>query len=159
MKIKMKKFFLPLLPVIILFSGDGCIKDSACKDKTVQSEQAEIVNYAATNGISATAHSSGLYYQIINAGSGPSPTLSSKVFIKYTGKLLNGTIFDTQTTTPVSFSLNGVIQGFQIGLPLIQKGGTIKLIVPSSLGYGCTGFGSVPGNSILYFEVELTDVQ
>jgi FKBP-type peptidyl-prolyl cis-trans isomerase len=155
----MKKILLPLSLLIIFFSGDGCIKDKACKDKTVQSEQAEIVNYAATNGISATAHSSGLYYQIINSGSGPTPTISSKVFVKYTGKLMNGTIFDSQTTTPVSFNLNGVIQGFQIGLPLIQKGGTIKLIIPSSLGYGCNGFGTVPGNSILYFEVELTDVQ
>jgi FKBP-type peptidyl-prolyl cis-trans isomerase FkpA len=155
----MKKILIGLSVVIVLFAGDGCVKDSVCIDKTVQSEQAEIINYAATNGISALAHSSGLYYQITNAGSGPTPTLSSRVFIKYTGKLLNGTVFDSQTAAPVSYGLNGMIQGFQIGLPLIQKGGTIKLIVPSSLGYGCNGFGSVPGNSILYFEVELTDVQ
>ncbi len=155
----MKKILLALSVFIALLAGDGCIKDTACKDKTVQSEQAAIVAYAAANGISATAHSSGLYYQIINQGSGVSPTSGSKVFIKYTGKLMNGTVFDSQTTTPVSFGLDGVIQGFQIGLPLIQKGGSIKLIIPSSLGYGCNGFGNVPGNSILYFEIELTDVQ
>jgi FKBP-type peptidyl-prolyl cis-trans isomerase FkpA len=51
-----------------------------------------------------------------------------------------------------------MIQGFQTGLKLIQKGGRIKLIVPSALAYGCKGYGSVPGNSILYFEVELIDV-
>ena len=155
----MKKILIALSFFLALFAGDGCVKDGACIDKTVQSEQAAIINYAATQGISATAHSSGLYYQITSPGSGPSPTSGSKVFIKYTGKLLNGTIFDQQTTAPVSYSLNGMIQGFQIGLPLIQKGGTIKLIVPSSLGYGCNGFGSVPGSSILYFEIELTDVQ
>jgi len=154
----MKKILFALSFFIAIFGGQGCIKNDACKDKTVQSEQAEIINYAATQGISATAHSSGLYYQIINPGSGPSPTTGSKVFIKYTGKLMNGTTFD-QATTPVSYGLNGMIQGFQIGLPLIQKGGIIKLIVPSALGYGCNGFGSVPGNAILYFEVELTDVQ
>ena len=148
----MKKILIALSFFLGIFAGEGCIKDETCKDKTVQSEQGTIINYAATNGISATAHSSGLYYQVINPGSGPTPTLTSKVFIKYTGKLLNGTIFDTQTTAPVSFILNGTIQGF-------QKGGTIKLIVPSSLGYGCTGFGTVPGNAILYFEIELTDVQ
>ena len=155
----MKKFLLSFSVVIVLFTGDGCVKDAVCIDKTVQSEQAEIINYAAAQGINATAHSSGLYFQITNTGSGPSPTLTSKVFIKYTGKLLNGTTFDNQTAAPVSYGLDGMIQGFRIGLPLIQKGGTIKLIVPSSLGYGCNGFGAVPGNSILYFDVELTDVQ
>ena len=155
----MKKILIALSFFLALFAGDGCVKNAACIDKTVQSEQAAIINYAATQGISATAHSSGLYYQITSPGSGPSPTSGSKIFIKYTGKLLNGTIFDQQTTASVSYGLSGMIQGFQIGLPLIQKGGTIKLIVPSSLGYGCKGFGSVPGNSILYFEVELTDVQ
>ncbi len=155
----MKKICVALPFLLAIFAGDGCIKDAACKDKTVQSEQATIINYAATNGISATAHSSGLYYQVTLPGSGPSPTSGSKVFIKYTGKLLNGTVFDTQTTNPVSYGLNGMIQGFQIGLPLIQKGGKIKLIVPSSLGYGCNGFGNVPGNSVLFFDVELTDVQ
>ena len=155
----MKKILIALSFFLALFAGDGCVKNAACIDKTVQSEQAAIINYAAAQGISATAHSSGLYYQITSPGSGPSPTSGSKVFIKYTGKLLNGTIFDQQTTAPVSYGLNGMIQGFQIGLPLIQKGGTIKLIVPSSLGYGCNGFGSVPGSSILYFEIELTDVQ
>ncbi len=155
----MKKILISLSVVMALFAGNGCIKDSVCKDKTVQSEQAEIIGYAATQGISATAHSSGLYYQVTNPGSGPTPNSGSRVFIKYTGKLLNGTIFDSQTTAPVAYGLSGMIQGFQIGLPLIQKGGSIKLIVPSSLAYGCNGFGAVPGNSILYFEVELTDVQ
>jgi len=155
----MKKILNALSFYVAIFAGDGCVKDAICTDKTIQSEQAEIVNYAAANGISATAHSSGLYYQITNAGSGPAPTSGSKVSIKYTGKLLNGTIFDSQTSAPVSYSLNSLIKGFQTGLPLIQKGGTIKLIVPSSLGYGCNGFGSVPGSAILYFEVELTDVQ
>ena len=155
----MKKILLVLSVEMVFLAGGGCIKNSVCKDITVQSEQAEIINYAATQGISATAHSSGLYYQVINPGSGPAPVSGSVISIKYKGKLLNGTLFDDQSTNPVSYALNGMIQGFQIGMPLIQKGGTIKLIVPSSLGYGCIGFGSVPGNSILYFEIELTDVQ
>jgi FKBP-type peptidyl-prolyl cis-trans isomerase FkpA len=154
----MKKIFFSLFVLVALFAGDGCIKDTACKNKTVQSEEAAIISYASAQGITATAHSSGLYYQVTNPGSGPTPTSTSTVFIKYTGKLLDGTIFDSRTT-PISSKLNEMIQGFQIGLPLIQKNGTIKLIIPSSLGYGCTGFSAVPGNSILYFDVELTDVQ
>jgi FKBP-type peptidyl-prolyl cis-trans isomerase len=155
----MKKIIFAFCIAIAFFASNGCVKNAVCKDITVQSEQATMNSYATSQGIIATAHSSGLLYQITNPGSGPSPVSSSKVFIKYTGKLLNGTVFDQQTTTPVSYGLSGLIQGFQIGLPLIQKGGTIKLIVPSSLGYGCNGFGSVPSNAILYFDIELTDVQ
>lgn len=156
----MKRTLLSLFIVSLIFSGSGCVKDSVCKDKTVQSEQGTITNYAATHGITATAHSSGLYYQVINAGSGPAPAQGSRITVKYTGKLMNDQIFDQQTTAAVGpMALTGLIQGWQIGLPLIQKGGTIKLIIPSSLGYGCTGFGSVPGNSVLYFEIELVDVQ
>jgi FKBP-type peptidyl-prolyl cis-trans isomerase len=154
----MKKILLALSVVITLFAGDGCIKDSVCKDKTVESDQAAIVSYAASQGISATAHSSGLYYQVMVPGSGQAPVSGSQVSIKYTGKLLDGTLFDDQSANPVVYALNGMIQGFQIGLKLIQKGGKIKLIVPSALAYGCNGYGSVPGNSILYFEVELIDV-
>jgi len=154
----MRKMALIAFLFCMLFTGNSCIKNTDCTPKTVQSEQGTIVNYAATNGISATAHNSGLYYQVINPGTGPRPTSASTVSVRYTGKLLDGTVFDSQTGTPVSFTLNGVIAGWQIGLPLIQKGGTIKLIIPSSLGYGCTGFGTVPANSILYFEIDLVDV-
>lgn len=143
----------------LLFSGLGCIKDTGCKTKTVDSEQAAILSYAAANGISGTAHSSGIYYQIISPGTGATPTSSSKIYVTYTGKLLNGTTFDSGSTPAGGWALSGLIQGWQIGIPLIQKGGHIKLIIPSSLGYGCQGFGSVPGNAILYFDVELTDVQ
>jgi FKBP-type peptidyl-prolyl cis-trans isomerase FkpA len=147
-----------LLSFILVWGS--CIKDTSCKDKSVQSEQAAILSYASTNGINATAHSSGMYYEVINPGSGVVPTPTSKVFVSYTGKLLDGTVFDIQNNPSVTgWQLNGLIQGWQLGLPLIHKGGTIRLLVPSSLGYGCNGFGSVPGNSILYFEIYLADVQ
>lgn len=153
------KLFLPLLSVLIITIFNACtVKDTACTDKTPQSEEATIINYAATQGIAATKHSTGVYYQIMSPGSGATPTLTSTVYIKYTGKLLNGTVFD-QATSPVPYTLSSLILGFQIGLPLIQKGGIIKLIVPSSMAYGCRGFGQVPGDAILYFEIELTDVQ
>ena len=70
---------------------------------------------------------------------------------------LDGTVFET-TTTPVTFGVNEVIVGWQIGIPLVQKGGTIKMIIPSSLAYGCSGRGSIPGNTILFFEVRIVDI-
>lgn len=155
----MKKIVLFLFASFILFNLGSCIKsDSTCQEKTVQSEEAAMLSYASANGITPTRHNSGLYYQIINQGSGPAPTLNSTLKVKYTGKLTNGTIFDQQIVNAQTFPLNGVILGWQYGLPLISKGGIIKLIIPSTYGYGCTGKGPIPGYSILYFEIELIDV-
>jgi FKBP-type peptidyl-prolyl cis-trans isomerase FkpA len=72
--------------------------------------------------------------------------------------LLDGRVFDQQTNAIKPAGLGTLIAGWQIGLPLIQKGGEIKLIVPSSLAYGC-GNGPLPANSILYFDIHLVDVQ
>lgn len=155
----MKNFFLFLSVSGFLMLNSGCLKDNSCNAKTVESEQATIVNYALANGITATVHSSGLHYEVVTAGTGPAPTINSTVSVRYVGKLLNGTVFDTQAGTPVTFPVNQVIPGWQLGLPLVQEGGTIKLIVPSSLAYGCTGYGAIPADAILYFEIDLVDVQ
>ncbi|MFM2337920.1 MAG: hypothetical protein RL115_1113 [Bacteroidota bacterium] len=137
----------------------SCTKEDTCTEKTVQSEEGAILTYASNNGITATRHSSGMYYQIITAGDpAKTPTLASTVSAKYTGKLMDGTIFDSSATA-ISFPLSGVIAGWQMGLPLIGKGGRIKLIIPSSFAYGCSGRSSIPPYAILYFDVELTDVQ
>jgi FKBP-type peptidyl-prolyl cis-trans isomerase FkpA len=132
-----------------------------CKLAPIQSEEPQIVAYATANNINAVKDSSGIYYQIIDSGTGVKPTLNSKVSVTYTGKFLNGTIFDQSTNAANSiFTLNGLMKGWQAGLRLIKKGGRIKLIVPSSLAYGCNGAGTtIPPNSILFFDISLVDVQ
>ena len=158
----MKTFCVSFLSILILSGIISCSKssDSGCTLATPQSEQSQITAFASTSGMSATAHSSGIYYEIINAGSGATPSSSSRVFVKYTGKLTNGTVFDSQTdATKTGWILGNLIVGWQIGLPLIKKGGIIRMILPSSLAYGCNGSGTIPSNSILYFEIELVDVQ
>ena len=158
----MKTFFLVFLAGTILFSQTGCLKSSSsqsCTPASASSEEPSITAYASANGINATKHSSGLYYEIISQGSGATPTADSKVFVTYVGKLLNGTVFDQQANSDqTGWQLKSLIAGWQIGLPLIQKGGEIKLIVPSALGYGC-GNGVIPAASILYFDIHLVDVQ
>jgi FKBP-type peptidyl-prolyl cis-trans isomerase len=144
---------------VLLISLLGCVKDDSCTPKTVASETATMQNFAATNGITTQTHSSGMLYQIVNPGNGATPNPYSRVSVRYTGKLMNGTIFDSNTGTPVQFILGQVIPGWQLGLQLIQKGGSIKLIIPSSLAYGCTGAGTIPADAVLYFEVDLVDVQ
>ena len=148
--------------ILLVFSWiamAGCVKDTgSCTPKTVQSEQATMIDFEVNNGINAMVHSSGLHYEIIDPGSGTTPDVAtSTISVTYTGKLLNGTVFD-QKTTPFTYKLNGFIPGWQYGIPLIKKGGTIKLIIPSSLAYGCTGAGSIPPDSVLYFEITLVDV-
>ncbi len=154
----MKRIFFTISVFLVLFSVSGCLKNNGCQDKTVQSEAATIAAYAAANGITGITHSSGVYYQVTIPGSGPSPTPFSQISVRYTGKLLDGTIFDSQTGNPVTFTLSQTVPGFQIALQQVQKGGTIKFIIPSSLAYGCTGNGGIPSSAILFFEVQLVDV-
>jgi FKBP-type peptidyl-prolyl cis-trans isomerase FkpA len=146
-----------------IFGLGGCLKNSTtspCTPIPVASEEPQIVAYASANGINATKDSNGLYYEIISQGSGPTPTLTSKIFITYTAKLLNGTLVDQQTNADqTGFILGQLISGWRIGLQYIQKGGRIKLIVPSSLAYGCQGSTRIPPNTILYFDIQLVDVQ
>lgn len=158
----MKAFSLVLLGGALLFSQTGCLKSKSspsCTPATVDSEAPAIAAFAAANGINATKHSSGLYYEIVSPGNGATPSPTSKVFVTYTGKLLDGRTFDSQTdASKTGWVLNTLIPGWQIGLPLIQKGGAIKLLIPSALGYACGG-APLPPNSVLYFDIQLVDVQ
>ena len=156
----MKKLFVaPALCLLILFVP-GCSKKKSCNPVAPSSETGQMQAYATANGINYTTHSSGVFYEIITQGSGSTASANSKIYITYTGKLLDGTVFDQQNTVNVSgWALSGLIEGWRIGIPLIQKGGRIKLIVPSSLAYGCEPYNTLPGNSILFFDITLVDVQ
>jgi FKBP-type peptidyl-prolyl cis-trans isomerase FkpA len=155
----MKKLILTPFIALFLLSGQSCVKDKACVDKTVASEDGEMLAFAAANAMTPVRHSSGLYYQIVAGGSGQTPNLGSVISVTYTGKRMDGTIFEQVGAPTALFPLSQFIPGWQLGLQQIQKGGTIKLIIPSSLAYGCKGFQAIPGNAILYFEVTLADVQ
>ncbi|TDH28515.1 hypothetical protein EXU57_00065 [Segetibacter sp. 3557_3] len=156
----MKKYLVLFSGLMVLLLG-GCVKqEKACTPRSTASEEAQMTAYAVANGITATKHNSGLQYEIINPGTGATPTVNSQVFVTYTGKLLNGTVFD-QSADPSrsNWKLGGLIEGWRIGIPLIKKGGRIKLIVPSSLAYGCNDVNGLPGNSVLFFDISLVDVQ
>lgn len=153
-----KHLCIAVLGILLVFLG--CKKNDDCNPNPPANEAPQILAYANANGMTVTAHSSGLFYQIISQGSGSTASLNSKIYITYTGKLLDGTEFDKQTIPNVNgWALGGLIQGWQIGIPLIQKGGHIKLIVPSALGYGCQPHNTLPGDAILYFDITLVDVQ
>ncbi len=140
----------------------GCVKgDEPCNDKTPTQEAPAMQAYASSKGYAMTSTPEGIYYEIINGGSGATPTPTSKVFVTYTGKLIStDAVFDSQTDhTKTGWTLNGLIPGWQLALPLIKKGGQLRVIIPSSLAYGCNGYLSIPGNAVLFFELTLVDVQ
>ena len=110
-------------------------------------------------GVKTTA--SGLQYQVISEGSGPKPTASSTVKVHYTGKLIDGTTFDSSVDRgePVEFPLNGVIKGWTEGVQLMSKGAKYKFFIPADLAYGDRGAGNAIGpNETLVFDVELLDI-
>ena len=118
-----------------------------------------LLAFAQSKGYAVEKHSSGLYYQIVDPGTGTQPTASSSITITYKGTFLNDQVFDEGTTpnTP-AWPLNSLIEGWKIGIPLIKAGGRIRLIVPSSQAYGCEDYSVIPGNSVLFFDITLIGV-
>ena len=106
---------------------------------------------------------SGLHYEIIEAGTDPKPTPESTVKVHYTGKLIDGTVFDSSVERgePVEFPLGGVISGWTEGLQLVGAGGKLKLYIPGDLAYGATPPPGSPitPNATLVFDVELLEVK
>jgi hypothetical protein len=111
---------------------------------------------------------SGLRIWDVVEGTGEAAVAGGNVTTHYTGWLTNGTVFDSSRTNlatrpgvtgePIEFSLNGVIEGWQEGIPGMKVGGIRRLFVPSALGYGPAGQGNIPPNADLVFEIKLADV-
>lgn len=103
---------------------------------------------------------SGIQYKVINEGTGVNPTPEDVVEVHYTGKLIDGTVFDSsiERGQSVKFPLNRVIPGWTEGLQLMKPGAKYILYIPSSLAYGDKGSGPIPGGATLIFEVELISI-
>lgn len=104
-----------------------------------------------------------LQIQDTQVGSGQLAEVGDTVAVRYTGRLTDGTVFDSNVSSanPFSFTLgaNQVIQGWEQGIPGMREGGTRQLIVPPHLGYGAQWFGLILPNSTLIFDIELVSVQ
>ncbi|MGF7453790.1 FKBP-type peptidyl-prolyl cis-trans isomerase [Pasteurella bettyae] len=143
---------------------DEKLKNAAQAKAEARAKQAKadsekfIAEFKKKDGVKETK--SGLLYRIEKEGEGNPIKATDTVKVHYTGKLTNGTVFDSsvERNQPAEFMLNQVIPGWTEGLQLIKKGGKIELVIPAELAYGDQELGQIPANSTLHFDVEVLDV-
>ncbi len=158
--------------------ADNVRKAERAKELIVE-EAKTIENYLKEKGLTGQKTESGLYYVIEKEGAGEETTPGTTMYVNYAGYLLDGTLFDTSweevakannvynenrpggyVPLTVNVGMGQVIPGWDEGLMLLKKGSKAKFLIPSPLGYGENGAGAMIGpNSILLFDVEVTDVQ
>lgn len=102
---------------------------------------------------------SGLQYMVIKEGNGNMPAKADRVKVHYTGTLIDGTQFDSSAEgAPRTFGVTQVIKGWSEALQLMKEGSKWQLVIPSGLAYGSQGRPSIPGNSVLLFDVEMIEI-
>lgn len=159
----MTKIKFLILFALVAVAISACKKDLG-EDFDVQAQFTKdtvaLRAYAQANNIPIEKDAKyNFFYQIITPGEGEEVSPVQTISVLYTGRLLNGTIFDSATNAPLTFSLTQAITGWQAGIPLIKKGGKIRLLLPSFYAYGNQANQRIPANSPLDFTVELTDVK
>lgn len=151
--------------VLSVMSKEDYDKKKADEAKSqTDMESKTIEEYLAKNNLQAMRTASGLYYIINKQGDGPKAEAGKVVAVDYTGKFLDGRVFDSSKKPggkPYEFVLGTgrVIKGWDEGLALLNAGGSAIFIVPSPLGYGARANGPIPPNSIMMFEVDLVSVK
>lgn len=134
-------------------------KQKALGEKNKTEGEAFLAKNKSRPGVKTTA--SGLQYEVLSEGKGPSPKATDTVTVNYKGTLMDGTVFDSSYDRgePATFVLNQVIAGWTEGVQLMKVGSKYKFYIPAALGYGDRGAGNVIGpNAPLVFEVELVSI-
>lgn len=127
------------------------------EEKVVVESEDFLKKKAAQEGIVKTP--SGLLFEVITEGEGEKPEANDVVLVRYTGKLIDGTVFNqSEDKGGAFFEVPKLIPGFREGLSMMKKGGTYRLYIPAEIGYGDEGvFGKIPGGAATVFDVELID--
>lgn len=135
--------------------------EAAEANDNVKAGEEYVAQFKAENADAKTTDN-GLTYLIEVQGENPTPAADATVVVNYTGKHINGEVFDsTDGRGPATFNLQGVVPGFREGLMLLGKGGKATLVMPGNLAYGANGTpdGSIQPDETLIFDVELLDIQ
>ena len=131
--------------------------------KAGEANKKEGQEFLAANKNKAGVHTlpSGMQYEILNEGTGKTPTRTDNVTTHYKGTLIDGTVFDSsyERGQPATFPVNGVIAGWTQALMMMKEGAKWRLYIPAELAYGAQGAGADIGpNATLIFDVELLKV-
>ncbi len=113
--------------------------------------------YIEANSLVTTELDKGVHIAIDRPGNDRKPNINNKVVVNYKGYLTDGTVFDQRSNQ--EFQLAGLIEGWRIGLKEIGEGGSCILVIPPGAGYGSQANGTIPGNSVLVFEMDLIEVK
>lgn len=150
---------LAVLPFVLASCMMNESEDFPDFNEQLQSDVAAIDNYLSSNNINAIEDVSGIRYVLhFDSVGGTKPTIDSCVTASYSGRLLStGAEFDKGTN--ISFPLGGVIDGWKIGIPLLNEGDSATLYIPSGLAYGYHGYPpEIPSNANLVFHVAVKKV-
>jgi FKBP-type peptidyl-prolyl cis-trans isomerase FklB len=135
-------------------------QEQTMADANKREGEAFLANNKTREGVKTLP--SGLQYEVLKQGTGPSPKATDTVQVHYHGTLVDGRVFDSSVKRgqPAEFPVNGVIPGWTEALQLMKVGDKWKIYLPSDLAYGPRGAGRVIGpNAVLVFEVELLSVK
>ena len=151
---------LLFLTIVLMISLVSC--DPAKKYE--KEEAAKIENYLNSNkNLNFELKPSGLYYLEVEAGTGRTPVAHDTAYVKYTGKLLDGTVFDTNVGKVDSLIFpvaeGWLIYGFDEGITFMREGGKAMFLIPSKLAYGPSGYYIIEGYTPLLYDIELVKVK
>lgn len=130
-------------------------------EATAQKEVGSAYLEAAAAEEGAIRTESGMVYQELVAGTGPTPSMNDSVRVHFHGKLTDGTVFSSSVEhgEPIVHAVSGFIPGWQEGLSMMRVGGKARLILPPELAYGDRPVGEIPAGSTLIFELELLGIE
>jgi FKBP-type peptidyl-prolyl cis-trans isomerase FkpA len=138
----------------------SCAKDEGTYDREAQLQLDidSIQRFVSINKISAKNDGTGLFTQILSPGTGEKNWANvESVTVLYTGRLLNGATFD-KPSLPVPLLYSGLLQAWKNGLKQIQEGGSVRLIIPSTMAYTDVQVGIIAPNSNLDYTIELLKI-
>ena len=147
------------LTAILMISFESCNPTK----KYEKEENEKIQDYIIKNSnLNFVLKPSGLYYLDVLEGSGPSPVTHDTAYVLYTGKLLDGTLFERNVGTPDTLIFpvgEGVLNvaGFDEGITYMREGGKAMFLIPSNLGFGNTGY-YLPAYTPVLYDVELVKI-
>lgn len=152
------KFYSASLTLLMLAALFASCDNTPSLEEQREIDRQIIEDYVAQNGLNGEFTQTGIYYEVTDSTSSTErPNAASNVEVIYTGKLLEGTVFDSSEGFPVTFNLQRVIRGWTEGIQYFAKGEKGYLILPSHMAYGRNGTNTIPPNTVLYFDIELLD--